>query len=120
MCIYLGHTVILIPNMKFLCLTLLHLRTHNLVAHKLKHMKFKWFREVKTIWILTNAHKFHKKGHSDIIPFVYEGKEEICKYMQYEVSMADCMGRIANQRKVSKYHLKIGPYGTKLIWHLST
>ena len=31
---------------------------------------------------------------------VYEDKEEIHKYMQYEVSMTVCMGRIANQRKV--------------------
>ena len=38
-------------------------------------------------WILKNAHKFHKKGYSSIIPFVYKGKEEILKYMQYEVSM---------------------------------
>ena len=34
-----------------------------------------------------NAHEFHKKGYCGIIPFVYEGKEEIQKYMQYEVSM---------------------------------
>ena len=33
------------------------------------------------------AHKFQEKANSDIIPFVYEGKEEIHKYMQYEVSM---------------------------------
>ena len=26
-------------------------------------------------------------GYSGIIPFVYDGKEEIHKYMQYEVSM---------------------------------
>ena len=43
---------------------------------------------------------FIKKSYSGIIPFVYEGKEEIHKYMQYEVSMTVCMGRIANQRKV--------------------
>ena len=28
---------------------------------------------------------FRKKGYSGIIPFMYEGKEEIHKYMQYEV-----------------------------------
>ena len=28
-----------------------------------------------------------KKGCSGIIPFEYEGKEEIHKYVQYEVSM---------------------------------
>ena len=28
------------------------LRTHNLVAHMSKHMKFKWLREVKNILIL--------------------------------------------------------------------
>ena len=48
-------------------------------------------------------HKFQKKGYSGIIPFVYEGKEEIHKYMQYEVSMIVCMGKIANQRKVLKW-----------------
>ena len=45
---------------------------------------------------------FIKKGYSGMIPFVYEGKEEIHKYMQYKVSMIVCIGRIANQRKVSK------------------
>ena len=34
------------------------------------------------------------------MPFVYEGKEEIQKYMQNEVSMTVCIGRIANQGKV--------------------
>ena len=29
---------------------------------------------------------FINKGYSGIIPFVYEGNEEIHKYMQYEVS----------------------------------
>ena len=65
-------------------------------------MKFKWLREVKSIWILS-VNKFHKKGYSGIIPFVYEGKEEIRKYVQYEVSMTVCMGRIANQRKLPKW-----------------
>ena len=37
-----------------------------------------------------------KKGCSGIIPFVYEGKEEIHKYAQY-------MGRTTNQRKVPKW-----------------
>ena len=46
---------------------------------------------------------FIKKGYSGIIPLVYEGKEEIHKYMQYEVSMTVCMGRKANQRKVPKW-----------------
>ena len=34
-----------------------------------------------------NAHKFEKKCYSGIIPFVYKGKEEIHKYIQYEVYM---------------------------------
>ena len=34
----------------------------------------------------TNRVKFQKIGYSCIIPFVYEGKGEINKYMQYEVS----------------------------------
>ena len=38
-----------------------------------------------------------------MVPFVYEGKEEIHKYMQYEVSTTVCKGRIANQRKVLKW-----------------
>ena len=37
--------------------------------------------------ILINS---RKKGHSGIIPFVYEGKEEMHKYMQYQVSY-DCL-----------------------------
>ena len=43
---------------------------------------------------------FRKKGAVALL--VYEGKEVIHKYMQCEVSMTVCMGRIANQRKVPK------------------
>ena len=68
-----------------------------------KYMKFKWLREVKRNGFLENAHKFQKKCCSDIIPFVYEGKEEIHKYVQYEVSMTVCMSRTTNQRKVPKW-----------------
>ena len=51
-----------------------------------------------------NVHKFHKKGYSGIIiPFVCGGKEEIHKFLQYEVSMTACMGRIASQIKVPKW-----------------
>ena len=50
-----------------------------------------------------NAHKFQEKSYSSIIPFVDEGKENIHKYMQYEVSKTVCMGRIANQRKIPKW-----------------
>ena len=35
--------------------------------------------------------------------FVYEGKEEIHKYMQYQVSMNVYVGLIVNQRKVPKW-----------------
>ena len=45
---------------------------------------------------------FRKKGYSGIIPFVYEDKEEIHKYVQYEVSVTVYMGRTTNQRKVPK------------------
>ena len=45
---------------------------------------------------------FRKEGYSGIISFVYEGKEDIHKYMQYEVSMTVCMGRTTNQREVPK------------------
>ena len=34
-----------------------------------------------------------------MIPFTYVGKEEIHKYMQYEVSITVYMGRIANLSK---------------------
>ena len=34
---------------------------------------------------------------------MYEGKEEIHKYIQYEVSITVCVGRIANQRKIPKW-----------------
>ena len=44
-----------------------------------------------------------KIGCSGIIPFVYEGKEETHKYVQYEVSMIVCMGRKTNQGKVPKW-----------------
>ena len=44
-----------------------------------------------------------KIGYSGIIPFVHVGKEEIHKYIQYEVSMTVCIGRIANERKVPKW-----------------
>ena len=46
---------------------------------------------------------FRKKGYSSIIPFVYEGEEEMHKYMQCEVSMTVCMGRATNQSKVAKW-----------------
>ena len=50
-----------------------------------------------------NAHKFLKISYSGIIPFVYEGKEEILKHMRYEVSVTACMGRMANQRQIPKW-----------------
>ena len=54
--------------------------------------------------MLTN---YRKKGCSGIIPFVYEGKEEIHKYTQYQVSMTACVGRTTNQRKYQNgCHLK--------------
>ena len=52
---------------------------------------------------LKNAHKFEKISHSGIIPFVYVAKEEILKYMLYEVSMIAHMGMIKNQRKIPKW-----------------
>ena len=45
---------------------------------------------------------FSKKGYSGIMPFVYVGKEEIHKYVQYGVSLTVHMGRIANQKKSTK------------------
>ena len=51
---------------------------------------------------LKNAHKFQKISYSGIISFVYIDKEEILKYMWYEVSMTAYVGRIANQRKIPK------------------
>ena len=46
--------------------------------------------------------KLQEIGHSGIVPFAYVGKEDIHKYMQYEVSMTVYVGRAANQRKVPK------------------
>ena len=46
---------------------------------------------------------FRKKSYSGIIAFVYEGKEEIHRYVQYEISITVCMCRIANQRKIPKW-----------------
>ena len=37
-----------------------------------------------------------------MIPFVYVGKEEIHKYIQYEVSMTVYVGRVSNQGKIPK------------------
>ena len=42
-------------------------------------------------------------GYSAIISFVCEGKEDIHKYMQYEVSTTVYVGKIANQRKIPKW-----------------
>ena len=50
-----------------------------------------------------NAHKFQEISYSGIISFVYVGKDEIHKYMSYEVSMTAYMGWIANQRKIPKW-----------------
>ena len=47
--------------------------------------------------------KFRKKGYSGIIPYEYEGKDEIHKYMRCEISMSVCMGRTTYQRKVPKW-----------------
>ena len=70
-------------------------------------MKIKWLREVRSTWILRKWSSISEKGYSGIIPFVYEGKDLIHKYMQYEVSITVYMGRIAIQRKVPKCcHLK--------------
>ena len=52
---------------------------------------------------LENAHKLQKKGYSGIILFVYEGKEEIHKYMQHEVSLTICVRSTANQRNIPKW-----------------
>ena len=38
---------------------------------------------------LENAHKFQKKGHTDIIHFMYEGKKEIQVYAVW--SLYDCL-----------------------------
>ena len=59
-----------------------------------KHMKFKWLKRSKEKMLIN-----FKKGYSSIIPFVYEGKEEIHKYMQYEASRTVCMGRATNPKK---------------------
>ena len=65
-------------------------------------MKFKLLREIKSIWSLRKYLQISEKAYSGIIPFLYESKEEIHKYMQYEVFMTVCKGRIENQRKVIK------------------
>ena len=46
---------------------------------------------------------FRKKGYRDIIPFEYERKEEIHKFIQHEASMTVCVGWITNLRKVPKW-----------------
>ena len=38
-----------------------------------------------------------KNSYSGIIPFAYGDKEEIHKFLQYEVSMSDYMGNIAKK-----------------------
>ena len=54
-----------------------------------------------------------KKLQWYLFSFVCEGKEEIHKYVQYEVSMTACVGRIANQSKVPKW-LAFKSYKSKL------
>ena len=83
------------------------LSMHNLVlvAHMSKHMKFKCLRSKECMNFKKLLINFRKKGYSGIIPSVGIGKEEIHKYMQYEVSMTVFMGRIANQTKVLKWLL---------------
>ena len=66
-------------------------------------MKFKWLGELQAMDFKKMLINFTKKGDSGIIPFVYVGKKEILKYVQYEVSMTIYMGRIANQRKIPKW-----------------
>ena len=53
-------------------------------------------------FFLENAHKFQKKGYSDIIPFVHEGNKK--RYISiYKIfSLTVCMDWIANQRKILK------------------
>ena len=50
-----------------------------------------------------NGHKFQKIGYGGFISFMYEDKEEIHKSMQCEVSVTDCIARIAYQRKIPKW-----------------
>ena len=54
-----------------------------------------------------NAHKFQKKGYSSIIPFMHEGKEDIHKYMQFEVCMAVRMNKL---KKGTKMAVRITKY----------
>ena len=69
-------------------------------------MKLKWLREVKSIWILRKcSYISEEKGYSDIIPFVYEDKEEIHKYTQYEISMTVWVGQIKGKYQ-NGCHLK--------------
>ena len=91
---------------------------------KCTQINLDWFGKNKSIWVQAHlafwhiisyvkahevselyAHKFQKISHRGINLFVYVGKENIHKYMQYEVSVTVCMGRIANQRKVPKWLL---------------
>ena len=45
------------------------------------------YRSKEQIYFKKMLINFRRKGYSGFIPFVYEGKEEIHKYIQYEVSM---------------------------------
>ena len=49
---------------------------------------------------------FRTKGYCDIIPLMYEGKEEIHKYMQYEVSITAWAGQQIKERYHNGCHLK--------------
>ena len=64
-------------------------------------MKLKWLREINGFQEI--AHKFQEIGYSGIVPFMYEGKEEIHKNMQYVVSMTVSMGRTTNNKKILKW-----------------
>ena len=51
----------------------MHMSTHMLPQRSKEYMNLK-----------RNAHKFQKISYSGIISFVYEGKEEILKYMSFK------------------------------------
>ena len=62
------------------------------MAQMSKHMRFKWLRSKEEMNFKKMLINFRKRLQR-IIPFVYEGKEEIYKYMQYEVSMTVWAGQ---------------------------
>ena len=56
------------------------LGVHNLASEAMRMSKHMMLQRYGAHDFLNNDHKFQKISYSGIIPFVYQGKEEICQF----------------------------------------